>query len=94
MILDYKFAMSNGTRDMKLMDLINHAASYSFMSFLVAKYLGSVVRFNSTPVAVELANGITVCSLGFANGLLLSGIQQPYVIFLVIDVLFEVILIM
>ena len=84
--------MSNGTRDMKLLALIDPDTLFNFMSSLVAKYLVWAIKPNNTLIAVQLANGTVVHSSGVTNGLILSGVWQAYVIFLVLDILFEVIL--
>ena len=92
MMLTCKFTISDGTGDVKLLALIDSGASFYFMSSLVAKHLGWAIKPNNTLVAMKLANRTVLCSSGIANGLVLSGLWQAYVIFLVLDVLFEVIL--
>ena len=84
--------MSDGTGDMKLLALIDPDTLFNFMSSLVAKYLVWEINLNNTLVAVQLANGTVVHSSGVANGLILSGVWQAYMTFLVLDILFEVIL--
>ena len=66
MILDCKFAISDGTRDLKLFALIDSSSAFNFMSSLVA------IKPNKTLVAVKLANRTVVCSLGTSNGLVSS----------------------
>ena len=62
MMSDCKSAISDGTGDTKLLDLVNCCASFNLMSFLVARHLGWIVRPNTTPVVVKLANGTVVYS--------------------------------
>ena len=73
-MLDCKFAIYDGTGNMKLLALSDSSAIFNFMSSLVAKHIGWVVKLNNTPVAVGLANGTVVHSLGSANGLVSSGV--------------------
>ena len=87
-----KFDMSDGIRDTKLLALIDYGALFNFMSFSVAKFLGWLVRPNTTQVAVKLANERLMHTLGAANGLILHSALQAYAIFLVVDVLFDTIL--
>ena len=57
MVLYCKFAMSDGTRDIKLLALIDSDASLSFMSASVSKHLGWARKLSNTPIALELAMG-------------------------------------
>ena len=45
-ILDCKVSISNWTRDIKLLALINSGASFNFMSSLVAQHLACIIRPN------------------------------------------------
>ena len=82
--------MPDGIGDMKLLPLINFGALYNFMSSSVAKHFGRAIKPNNTPVAVKLANRTVVCSSSVANGLVLNCVWQANVVFLVLDVPFEV----
>ena len=79
---------------MILLTLIDYNASFNSMISSVAKHRGWVVRPNKTPIAVKLASGTVVHSLGIAIGLASSGVWQACVTFLVLDLPFEVILAM
>ena len=73
-MLDYKFAVTNGTRYMKLLALIDFSILLNSISSLVATHLGWAIKPNNTPGAVTLANRKVVCSSGIANSLVMSGI--------------------
>ena len=93
MMLDCKFVISDGIGDTKLLALIDSGVLFNFMSSLVAKHLGWAIKPSNSPFSVKLANGTVVCSsLGVATRLVLSGVWQAYVIFLVLNIPFEVIL--
>ena len=66
--------MTDWTGDIKLLALIDSGVSFIFKSSLVAKFLGWVVRPNTTLVSVKLANGVVVHASGSSGGLVLSGV--------------------
>ena len=66
--------MSDRTGDTKLSALIDSSNSFNIIISLVAKLLGWAIKPNSTPVAVKLANGAVVHSLGAINALLSSSV--------------------
>ena len=74
MMLDCKFAMSDGTGEIKLLALINSDALFNFMYLSMAKLLGWAIRPNNTPVAVKLANVMVVCNASVATRLVWSGV--------------------
>ena len=92
MMLDCRFAMSDGTGDTKLLALIDSSALFKLKSSLVAKRLGWAIKPNNTQFAVKLANGKIVYSLDIANRLVSSSVWQAYVTFFLFDILFKVIL--
>ena len=62
------------------------------MSSSVANHIVWAIKSNNTLVSVKLANGIVVHSISIATGLVLIGIWQAYVIFLVLYVSFKLII--
>ena len=80
-MLDHKFTMSDRTRDINLLVLITFGDSFNFMSSSVAKYLAWAIKLKRALVTVKLANGSVFYSSGIANGFVLSGVYQAYVIF-------------
>ena len=66
--------MSDGTGDTKLLALIYSTASFNFMTSLVARYIGWVIRPNITLPAVKLANRTVVYSSSATNGFVFSGV--------------------
>ena len=92
MMLDCKIAMSDRTGDTKQLALINSSAWFSFMSSSLAKCLGWVLKPNNTLDLVKLAIGIVVYNSGVATRLVSSGVWQAYIIFLVLNITFDLIL--
>ena len=93
-MLNWKFAMTDGTGDTKLLALLDSGASFSFISSLVAKCLGLEIQPNNTSVAVKLVHGRVVHSSSVANDLVSSNLWQAYMTFLVLDIPFKVMLCM
>ena len=60
----------------------------------MAKYLGWEIKLNNTPVAVKLASATVVHSSHTTNGLVWSSVRQAYVIFLMLDIPFKLVLVM
>ena len=60
----------------------------------MSKHLSWAIKPNNTPVAVlsKLANGTVVHISDATNGLVSSSILQAYIVFLILDILFKVIL--
>ena len=71
---DFKFAMSDGTVDIKLLALINCGALFKFMSSSMVKCRGWVIRPNTTLNAVKFLNATVMYSSGASNGLALSSV--------------------
>ena len=69
MILNCKFAMSNGTGNRQLLALIDSNALLKFMSSSVTRRFYRVIKLNTTLVLVRLANRTEVRSSYTANGL-------------------------
>ena len=75
MILDCKFAITDGTGHKKLLALIDSNVSFSFISSSVAKCLYWAIKPNNTTIAVKLAYYRTVVrSLDIVYGLVSHGI--------------------
>ena len=75
-----------------MLALVDFGALFNFMNSLVAKCLSWAINPNNTQVSMKSANRTVVHSLGTNNGFVLSGVWQVYVILLVLDAPFEVIL--
>ena len=84
--------MSDGSRDIKLLTLINSGATFNFMNSPAVKHLGWAIKYNSTLFEVILDNGIVVHSSSATSGLVSSGVWKAYLILLVLDVSFKAIL--
>ena len=73
-MLDCKFAMTDGIGNMKMLMLIDSSISFSFLSSIVAKYLGWAIKPINTLVAVKIANKTVVHKSWIANCLVSSGV--------------------